>query len=167
MGGLLVYCNSVLDSSYNKFGQLVIIFVDIINKQLGQGFDLVGKVGVNLFGDINDLDIIVLWVLVKNGNIGNVYVNLNIIDISKLNFSDFCLDFDGISFIVWCLGDDVSMQVMVSGIGFYIFLFKDVNGVDQGFNLIFDQFLVVGDCFILQLIWCGVVDIEVMLKNVL
>ncbi|OTI53798.1 flagellar hook-associated protein FlgK, partial [Pseudomonas aeruginosa] len=78
MGGLLAYRNSALDSSYNKLGQLAITLADTINKQLGQGLDLAGKAGANLFGDINDPDITALRVLAKNGNTGNVHANLNI-----------------------------------------------------------------------------------------
>lgn len=57
MGGLLAYRDTVLDSSYNKLGQLALTFADTVNKQLGQGLDLAGKAGANLFGDINDPDI--------------------------------------------------------------------------------------------------------------
>ena len=119
MGGLLTYRNSALDSSYNKLGQLAITPADTINKQLGQGLDLAGKAGANLFGDINDPDITALRVLAKNGNTGNVHANLNITDTSKLNSSDFRLDFDGTSFTARRLGDDASMQVTVSGTGPY------------------------------------------------
>ncbi|OTJ08771.1 flagellar hook-associated protein FlgK, partial [Pseudomonas aeruginosa] len=73
MGGLLAYRDTVLDSSYNKLGQLALTFADTVNKQLGQGLDLAGKAGANLFGDINDPDITALRVLAKNGNTGNVH----------------------------------------------------------------------------------------------
>ncbi|MCL8395961.1 FlgK family flagellar hook-associated protein, partial [Pseudomonas aeruginosa] len=49
MGGLLAYRDTVLDSSYNKLGQLALTFADTVNKQLGQGLDLAGKAGANLF----------------------------------------------------------------------------------------------------------------------
>ncbi|WP_438810534.1 FlgK family flagellar hook-associated protein, partial [Pseudomonas aeruginosa] len=39
MGGLLAYRDTVLDSSYNKLGQLALTFADTVNKQLGQGLD--------------------------------------------------------------------------------------------------------------------------------
>lgn len=105
MGGLLAYRDTVLDSSYNKLGQLALTFADTVNKQLGQGLDLAGKAGANLFGDINDPDITALRVLAKNGNTGNVHANLNITDTSKLNSSDFRLDFDGTNFTARRLGD--------------------------------------------------------------
>ena len=95
MGGLLAYRDTVLDSS-NKLGQqLALTFADTVNKQPGRGLDLAGKAGANLFGDINDPDITALRVLAKNGNTGNVHANPNITDTSKLNSSDFRLDFDG------------------------------------------------------------------------
>lgn len=165
MGGLLAYRNSALDSSYNKLGQLAITLADTINKQLGQGLDLAGKAGANLFGDINDPDITALRVLAKNGNTGNVHANLNITDTSKLNSSDFRLDFDGTSFTARRLGDDASMQVTVSGTGPYTLSFKDANGVDQGFNLTLDQLPAAGDRFTLQPTRRGAADIEATLKN--
>ncbi|MBG4894953.1 flagellar hook-associated protein FlgK [Pseudomonas aeruginosa] len=165
MGGLLAYRNSALDSSYNKLGQLAITLADTINKQLGQGLDLAGKAGANLFGDINDPDITALRVLAKNGNTGNVHANLNITDTSKLNSSDFRLDFDGTNFTARRLGDDASMQVTVSGTGPYTLSFKDANGVDQGFNLTLDQLPAAGDRFTLQPTRRGAADIEAPLKN--
>ncbi|HCF4089768.1 TPA: flagellar hook-associated protein FlgK [Pseudomonas aeruginosa] len=165
MGGLLAYRNSALDSSYNKLGQLAITLADTINKQLGQGLDLAGKAGANLFGDINDPDITALRVLAKNGNTGNVHANLNITDTSKLNSSDFRLDFDGTSFTARRLGDDASMQVTVSGTGPYTLSFKDANGVDQGFNLTLDQLPAAGDRFTLQPTRRGAAGIEATLKN--
>ncbi|RRY30247.1 flagellar hook-associated protein FlgK [Pseudomonas aeruginosa] len=165
MGGLLAYRNSALDSSYNKLGQLAITLADTINKQLGQGLDLAGKAGANLFGDINDPDITALRVLAKNGNTGNVHANLNITDTSKLNSSDFRLDFDGTNFTARRLGDDASMQVTVSGTGPYTLSFKDANGIDQGFNLTLDQLPAAGDRFTLQPTRRGAADIEATLKN--
>ncbi|MGK9021024.1 flagellar basal body rod C-terminal domain-containing protein, partial [Pseudomonas aeruginosa] len=138
---------------------------DTINKQLGQGLDLAGKAGANLFGDINDPDITALRVLAKNGNTGNVHANLNITDTSKLNSSDFRLDFDGTNFTARRLGDDASMQVTVSGTGPYTLSFKDANGVDQGFNLTLDRLQAAGDRFTLQPTRRGAADIEATLKN--
>lgn len=43
MGGLLAYRDTVLDSSYNKLGQLALTFADTVNKQLGQGLDLAAR----------------------------------------------------------------------------------------------------------------------------
>lgn len=165
MGGLLAYRDTVLDSSYNKLGQLALTFADTVNKQLGQGLDLAGKAGANLFGDINDPDITALRVLAKNGNTGNVHANLNITDTSKLNSSDFRLDFDGTNFTARRLGDDASMQVTVSGTGPYTLSFKDANGVDQGFSVTLDQLPAAGDRFTLQPTRRGASDIETTLKN--
>ncbi|MGC3091065.1 flagellar hook-associated protein FlgK [Pseudomonas aeruginosa] len=165
MGGLLAYRNSALDSSYNKLGQLAITLADTINKQLGKGLDLAGKAGANLFGDINDPDITALRVLAKSGNTGNVHANLNITDTSKLNSSDFRLDFDGTNFTARRLGDDANMQVTVSGSGPYTLSFKDANGVDQGFNVTLDKLPDAGDRFTLQPTRRGAADIEATLKN--
>ncbi|MGA4815630.1 hypothetical protein ACPA9J_12495 [Pseudomonas aeruginosa] len=51
-----------------------------------------------------------LRVLAKNGNTGNVHANLNITDTSKLNSSDFRLDFDGTNFTARRPGDDASIR---------------------------------------------------------
>lgn len=58
LGGLIRYREEVLDSTMNSLGRLALSVSDEINKQLGQGLDLKGNVGVDLFRDINSPDLL-------------------------------------------------------------------------------------------------------------
>ena len=54
MGGLLRYRQEVLDQSLNAVGRLALSVTDQMNRQLGQGLDLNGQFGNELFRSIND-----------------------------------------------------------------------------------------------------------------
>lgn len=58
LGGLIRYRDEVLDPTLNSLGRLALGITDQINTQLGQGLDLKGNVGVDLFKDINAPDLI-------------------------------------------------------------------------------------------------------------
>ncbi|MNZ69817.1 Flagellar hook-associated protein 1 [compost metagenome] len=160
MGGLLAYRDTVLDSSYNRLGQIAMTFSDAVNRQLGQGLDLSGKAGGMLFGDINDPSITALRVLEQSGNIGTVKANLLITDTGKLNPSDYRLDFDGTNFTARRLSDGESISVTVSGTGPYTLSFADSNGEGQGFEMTLDALPVAGDRFTLQPTRSGAGDIR-------
>ncbi|MCY1392402.1 flagellar hook-associated protein FlgK [compost metagenome] len=160
MGGLLAYRDTVLDSSYNRLGQIALTFSDAVNRQLGQGLDLSGKAGGMLFGDINDPSITALRVLEQSGNIGTVKANLLITDTGKLNPSDYRLDFDGTNFTARRLSDGESISVTVSGTGPYTLSFADSNGEGQGFEMALDALPAAGDRFTLQPTRSGAGDIR-------
>ena len=58
LGGLIRYRSEVLDSTMNSLGRLALVVSDQVNAQLGQGLDLKGQVGVDLFKDINSSDLV-------------------------------------------------------------------------------------------------------------
>ncbi|MBO3275792.1 flagellar hook-associated protein FlgK [Pseudomonas schmalbachii] len=160
MGGLLAYRDTVLDSSYNKLGQIALTFADAVNRQLGQGLDLSGQAGGMLFGDINDPSITALRVLERSGNIGTVKTNLQITDTGKLNPSDYRLDFDGTNFTARRLSDGESISVTVSGTGPYTLSFADSKGEGQGFEMTLDTLPAAGNRFTLQPTRSGAGDIR-------
>lgn len=53
IGGLLRYRNDVLNPAMNELGRLAIVVSDTINSQLGQGLDLNGDFGSQLFNSVN------------------------------------------------------------------------------------------------------------------
>ncbi len=53
IGGLLRYRNDVLNPAMNELGRLAIVVSDTINSQLGQGLDLNGDFGSQLFSSVN------------------------------------------------------------------------------------------------------------------
>ncbi len=97
LGGLIRYREEVLDSTMNSLGRLALTVSDQVNTQLGQGLDLKGNVGTQLFRDINDTAYVQQRSLARPGNAGNPDANLTvrIEDTSKLTLSDYELEITG------------------------------------------------------------------------
>lgn len=150
IGGLLAYRDTVLDKSYNTLGQVALTVSDTINKQLGQGLDLSGRPGTNLFSDINEAQAASLRVLPNTNNTSNVSGVLNITDTAKLTSSDYRLDYDGTNFTARRVSDNAPMTVTVSGTSPYNLTFKDAAGVDQGFQVQLNSLPAANDSFSLQ-----------------
>lgn len=168
IGGLIAYRDTALDGTYNKLGQLALTFADTINKQLGQGLDLSGNAGSKLFGDINEASIAALRVLGRSGNSNAVSsAALNITDTSKLNASDYRLDFVGPGandFIARRLSDNATIDVSVTSSGMpatYTLSFADTSTppIGQGFEVTLDALPSAGDSFTLQPTRRGSADI--------
>ncbi|MGE6529234.1 flagellar hook-associated protein FlgK [Pseudomonas sp. NPDC077382] len=87
LGGLIRYRSEVLDSTMNSLGRLALAVSDQVNTQLGQGLDLKGQVGVDLFKDINSTDLIDKR-SVPSG------VDVRITDASKLTTHDYQVKFE-------------------------------------------------------------------------
>lgn len=58
LGGLIRYRQEVLNPTLNSLGRLALAVSEQVNTQLGQGLDLKGNVGVDLFKDINAADLV-------------------------------------------------------------------------------------------------------------
>lgn len=165
MGGLIAYRDTALDASYNKLGQIALTFADTVNKQLGQGLDLSGNAGSNLFGNINDPSIARLRVLAQSTNTGTVDAQLQITDTSKLGASDYRLEYDGSNFTARRLSDNAQVNVTVSGTGPYTLSFADGSGTDQGFTVTMPTLPPAGDGFTLQPTRRGAADISTVLTK--
>lgn len=94
MGGLLRYREDVLDTSLNAVGRLALSITDQINRQLGQGLDLNGQFGNELFRSINDPQLLSQRSLARVGNSDpNANLNVTITDTSRLTTSDYEVQF--------------------------------------------------------------------------
>lgn len=94
MGGLLRYRQDVLDQSMNAVGRLALSIADQMNRQLGQGLDLNGQFGNELFRSINDPLLLSQRSLARVGNsdtTANLAVTLT--DTSRLTTSDYEVQF--------------------------------------------------------------------------
>ena len=90
MGGLLRYREDVLDTSLNAVGRLALSVTDQINRQLGQGLDLNGQFGNNLFRSINDPLLLGQRSLARVGNSDpNANLNVTLTDTTQLTTSDY------------------------------------------------------------------------------
>jgi len=94
MGGLLRYRQDVLDQSMNAVGRLALSVADQMNRQLGQGLDLNGQFGNDLFRSINDPLLLSQRSLARVGN-SDTTANLNVTltDTSRLTTSDYEVQF--------------------------------------------------------------------------
>ncbi|RJG09867.1 flagellar hook-associated protein FlgK [Pseudomonas cavernicola] len=86
IGGLIRYRSEALDPAFNSIGRLAMSISEQVNKQLKQGLDLKGDVGVNLFKDINSADLMAQ----RSFPTG---LDVRIDDTSKLSTSDYEVEF--------------------------------------------------------------------------
>ncbi|WP_435607864.1 flagellar hook-associated protein FlgK [Pseudomonas knackmussii] len=93
MGGLLRYRTDVLNTTQNELGRMAVVLADTFNSQLGQGLDLNGNFGAELFKDINDPSVIGNRSLANAHNVGTGNLNVAIDDSSALTTSDYEVTF--------------------------------------------------------------------------
>ena len=148
VGGLLRYREDALKPSVNALGRLALSISEEVNTQLGQGLDLKGQVGANLFKDINDPSLTGLRVRSVATNTSHVSGDMRITDTSVLTTSDYRLDFDGTDFTARRLSDGAAMTVTQGADG--ELSFADSAGRDQGFSLTLSGTPAAGDQFVLE-----------------
>lgn len=148
VGGLLRYREDALKPSVNALGRLALSISEEVNTQLGQGLDLKGQVGANLFKDINDPSLTGLRVRPVAANTSHVSGDMRITDTSVLTTSDYRLDFDGTDFTARRLSDGAAMTVTQGADG--ELSFTDSAGRDQGFSLTLSGTPAAGDQFVLE-----------------
>lgn len=94
MGGLIRYREDVLDVTMNSVGRLALSVSDQINTQLGQGLDLKGNFGGNLFRDINDPISVAQRSQARVGNSDpTANLNVQIEDTTQITASDYEVTF--------------------------------------------------------------------------
>ena len=164
LGGLLRYRNEVLGPTLNAMGRLSMAVADEINRQLGQGMDLKGNVGVDLFNNKNDPALQTLRVLPLNDNAAPITGGkLEITNTQLLTTSDYRIDYDGTNYTAKRLSDGAPMTIVnVLGGGMR---FEDAQGRDQGFVLTLDSAPAAGDTFVLQPTRRGANDISSVLDQ--
>ena len=148
VGGLLRYREDALKPSVNALGRLALSISEEVNTQLGQGLDLKGQVGSNLFKDINDPSLTGLRVRPVAANTSNVSGDMRITDTSVLTTSDYRLDFDGSNYSARRLSDGAEMTVTQGADG--ALSFTDSAGRDQGFSITLSGTPAAGDQFVLE-----------------
>lgn len=163
VGGLLRYREEVLDPTVNALGRLALSINSEINSQLGQGLDLKGQVGADLFNNINDPKLTALRVRPMADNISNASGAMNITNTKLLTTSDYQLDFDGTNYSARRLSDGAVMTV-TNNAG--VLSFADNAGRDQGFTLqMTGTPPAAGDRFVLEPTRRGATDISVVLDQ--
>ncbi|MDY0249515.1 MAG: flagellar hook-associated protein FlgK [Pseudomonas sp.] len=163
VGGLLRYRDEVLDPTLNALGRLALTINSEINSQLGQGLDLKGQVGADLFNAINDPKLTALRVRPMADNVSNVSADMMITNTQLLTTSDYQLDFDGTNYSARRLSDGAAMSVTIGAGG--ELNFADSAGRDQGFTLQMTGTPAAGDRFVLEPTRRGATDISVVLDQ--
>lgn len=163
MGGLLRYRTEVLDPTVNALGRLALSISSEVNSQLGQGLDLKGQVGADLFNNMNDPKLAALRVRPMADNISNASGAMNITNTKLLTTSDYQLDFDGTNYSARRISDGAVMSVTVGAGG--VLSFADSAGRDQGFTLQMSGTPSAGDRFVLEPTRRGAADLSVALDQ--
>lgn len=165
VGGLLRYRTDVLDPTINAIGRLAISVADEVNSQLGQGLDLKGQVGADLFKDINDPKMAALRVRPMANNVSNASGSMDITNSKLLTTSDYRLDFDSVGApTARRLSDGAVMAVTQDPISGEYSL-ADSAGRDQGFSIKISGTPMPGDRFVLEPTRRGATDISAELKQ--
>lgn len=167
MGGLIRYRDEVLDPTLNAMGRLALAVSDEINRQLGQGLDLKGNVGANLFGDLNAAELMGLRVRPLADNVSGVTGELRINNTQLLTTSDYRLEFDGSAptgYGARRSSDGAVMTVSLDANG--ELRLADSQGRDQGFSVnIVGGTPAPGDVLMLQPTRRGAADIVSVLDQ--
>ncbi|WP_205343102.1 flagellar hook-associated protein FlgK [Denitrificimonas caeni] len=165
VGGLLRYRTDVLDPTINAIGRLAISVADEVNSQLGQGLDLKGQVGADLFKDINDPKMAALRVRPMANNASNASGSMDITNSKLFTTSDYRLDFDSAGAPTARRLSDGAAMVVTQDPSSGEYSFADSAGRDQGFSVKITGTPVAGDRFVLEPTRRGAADISAELKQ--
>ncbi len=89
LGALFKFRDNDLAKATNELGQLALGIADTFNKAQADGFDLDGKIGKNIFVDINDPSLTATRVGAHSANAGTASLSVNIDDAGKLTGSAY------------------------------------------------------------------------------
>ena len=93
LGALFKFRDGDLAKASNELGQLALGVADTFNKAQAQGFDLDGKIGKNIFTDINDPTLSATRVGAHSTNAGTASLSVNIDDAGQLTGSAYELKY--------------------------------------------------------------------------
>jgi flagellar hook-associated protein 1 FlgK len=162
LGGLTRYREEVLDPAMNSLGRLALTVSDQVNQQLGQGLDLQGKAGVNLFQDPNSAKQMALRVSAFSDNLSQTSGSIRISNSSSLSISDYRLEFDGTNYSARRMSDGAAINVTETG---GVLSFADAQGRDQGFQMTLTGTPTAGDRFVLMPTRSGAANIAAALDQ--
>ena len=95
LGGLLQYREEGLNDARDELGRIAVIFAESMNTVHQTGMDLNNEMGGLLFTDVNDTSLQYQRLLAKSDNVSTFEnAKVEITDISKLQASDYTLDYE-------------------------------------------------------------------------
>ncbi|CFQ87075.1 flagellar hook-associated protein FlgK [Yersinia frederiksenii] len=119
LGGTLKFRSEALDSARNQLGQLALVMADSFNTQHKAGFDANGDAGTDFFSFADPT------VLKNARNQGDASLTVAYTDTSKVQASDYSVEFDGTDWQVTRLSDNTKVPANPV---------KDVNGKTTGLS---------------------------------
>lgn len=160
LGGLLRYRNEVLDPAINSVGRLALSIANEFNSQLAQGLDMNGRVGTNLFVDINSPDQVALRSRgAPNNGDPNAALGVRISDTAQLSISDYE--------VVFSSSTEFSVRQLSDNKMLGSYTLDSVNPPEvEGFTIELDKGAVgAGDRFLLTPTRFGAGDMKVAMKS--
>ncbi|EEQ15212.1 Flagellar hook-associated protein 1 [Yersinia frederiksenii ATCC 33641] len=103
LGGTLKFRSEALDSARNQLGQLALVMADSFNTQHKAGFDANGDAGTDFFSFADPT------VLKNARNQGDASLTVAYTDTSKVQASDYSVEFDGTDWQVTRLSDNTKV----------------------------------------------------------
>ncbi|WP_337015588.1 flagellar hook-associated protein FlgK [Leclercia sp. AS011] len=113
LGGMLTFRTEELDAARNTLNQLALSFANAMNTQHAKGFDADGEAGEKLF------DIGAPAVLANSKNTGSAAVTakVDMANYSKVQATDYKMEFDGSSWKITRLSDKTTITATDDGSG--------------------------------------------------
>ncbi len=121
LGGLLTFRAEDLDKARNTLNQMALAFADAMNKQHEAGFDANGDAGGKLFGFGSPA------VLSNSKNSGTAVVNATVADSTKVQATDYKLQFNGTDWTITRTSDKTSFTMSPDASGNLSFDGLNVN----------------------------------------
>ena len=95
IGALFQYRDEVLAPALDRMGLSVLALADAFNTEQGNGADLNGNLGINLFNDINADDVRQRRAYSTSDNTGDLTMDVSITNVSDLRAAEFEIEFLG------------------------------------------------------------------------
>ena len=155
LGGLLAFRRDTLDNAQNALGRVAIGFAEQFNAQHKLGQDLNGAAGTNFFNVLAGKAL----PSALNSTVAAAQVNVTISNSSDLTTSDYHLSYDGTTYTLTRLSDNVSWSAATLG-------GLPPAGSPQGFALDSGTTtLAAGDTFLIQPTRSGSIDLRTVLTD--
>jgi len=127
LGGILTFRTEELDTARNTLNQLALSFANSMNSQHAKGFDPEGDAGGKLF----DIGVPEVRSNSKNTGSASVTAAINVADSTKVQATDYKMEFDGSNWNITRLSDKTTVAATDDGKGNLSFdgLTVNVSGV--------------------------------------
>ncbi|QOL27070.1 flagellar hook-associated protein FlgK [Thalassotalea sp. LPB0316] len=100
LGAKIEFRDEHLKEARAQIDRLALAISDTFNQNQQDGLDLNGLQGLNMFTDINSVDLMSARVLTPSGNAGTLTAQVEITDITQLTESEYEIAFDGVDYIM-------------------------------------------------------------------